>query len=110
MTIPYEIDPKVGIQLLDQDLTRGVPSTKFEYVDVTFNSTANFDTDVAHHLNSTNIGYLVVGYQFVIAPATTPCIYQDVSGTARAWQKSYLVLRSNVASVRVTLLLFIKRS
>lgn len=110
MSIPYQIDPHVGVQLLDQDLTRAVPSTKFEYLTVTFNSTANNDTDIPHHLNSTDIGYLIVGYEFVIAPATTPCVYRDISGSARAWQTTYVVLRCNVASVRATLLLFVKRS
>lgn len=110
MAIPYQIDPQIGVQLLDQDLTRAVPSTKFEYVTVTFNSTANNDTDIVHGLNSTDVGYIVVGYEFVIAPPASPCVYQDISGTARAWQKTYLVLRCNVASVRTTLLLFVKRS
>lgn len=109
MAVPYQIDPTVGVQLVDEELSRSVPSTKYEYVTVTFNVTANTDTDIAHSLNSTDLGYLVVGWNFALPPATTPVIYRDSSGSAKAWQKNYLILRCNVASVSVTLLLFVKR-
>lgn len=108
-TFPYTIDPATGLQLLDEEISGTVPFTSFQYVTVTFNATANVDTDIAHGLNSVNVGYLVVNWLFSIAPATPPVVYQDNSANARSAQKNYIVLRCNVAAAQCTLLLFIKR-
>jgi hypothetical protein len=109
MSIPYQISPVVGIQLVDQELSQSAPATKFEYITVTFNSTANTDTDIVHTLNTLDVDWQVVGLSFTIAPATTPCIYRNIAGSARPWGTNYIILRCNVASVQATLLLTKRR-
>lgn len=109
-TIPYQVDPAIGVQLVDQNLSKGCPFTAFEYVDVTFNSVANTDTDIVHTLNTLDVDWTVVGLTSIVAPATAPIIYRNVAGSARAWGKNYLILRCNVASVTCTLLLTARRT
>lgn len=108
--IPYQINPSLGVQLVDQEISKTVPFAKYEFVDVTFNSVANADTDIEHTLNSTAVDFQVVGYKFLVAPATAPVVYRDIAGTARAWGKNYLVLRCNVAGALVSLLLTTRRN
>lgn len=109
MPVPYQINPALGVQLIDQEVSKSTPFTKFQYLDVTFNSVANTDTDIAHDLNTDEVDWQVVGLKFVIAPGTTPCIYRNIAGSARPWGRNYLILRSNVASVQATLLLTARR-
>lgn len=103
--IPFQVDPDIGIQLLDQEISKSSPFNRFAYVDVTFNSVANTDTDIVHALNSTDVQWQMVGWSFIVAPATSPVVYRDTSGTARAWGKNYLILRCNVAGATAKLLL-----
>jgi hypothetical protein len=107
--IPYGIDPSLGVQLVDQELQASSPASSFEFVDVTFNSVANTDTDITHGLNSDHVDYQVVGLSFLTAPATVPVIYRDISGSARPWGKNYLILRANVAGLVASLLLTVRR-
>ena len=93
-------------------LERGVPAGQFQYVSVTFNSTANANTEIPHTLavgDPEEVDYAVVDYRFTSAPATVPVVYRDVSTTRRAWGKNYIVLRSNVAALSATLLLTVRR-
>lgn len=110
MPIPYQINPALGVQLVDQELSKSVPYTRFEFVPVTFNSVANTDTDIVHNLGTDEVDYQVIGFAFVIAPGTTPCIYRNIAGSARPWGPNYIILRSNVANVQATLLLTARRS
>lgn len=85
--------------------------TQYEYVDVVFNSTANADTDIRHSLKVTNpeaIDFEVVRLNLPEAPNTTPIIYRDSRAGRRPWGQGYIVLRSNIASLWVTLRLTVR--
>ena len=87
------------------------PFAQFEYVRVTFNGTANVDTDIRHALSPPtpeDVDYLVLGVEQTSAPATVPVIYKDMSAGRRAWGAGYIVLRANVASLTVNLLLTVR--
>lgn len=107
--IPFQIEPKVGVQLLDNEISRAVPSTRYEFVDVIFNSTADTDTDIRHSLGSTAIDYQVVGWKFLTTPSTVPFAYRYIAGDARPWGRNYIILRCNVAAAQATLLLTTRR-
>lgn len=95
-----------------RDLERGSPFAQYEYVDMTFNSVANGDTAVPHGLSPEtyeDIDFQVVRTNFTSAPAAAPIVYRDNSATRKAWGKGYVVLRANIASLRVTLLLTTRR-
>lgn len=97
---------------LVQWLRKATPQIEFEHVEVTFPATANQDLIIPTILRPANpehIHFRVVDMKFVSAPATTPCIYRDDATTRRTWQPGSIVLRCNVASVRCTLELFVKR-
>ncbi len=93
------------------DIKRARAFTQYQYVDVVFNATANADTDIVHTLKPPTVDSLdweVVGVNFAAAPAAAPVIYRDTSATRRPWGNGYLVLRSNVASLSVTLRLTVR--
>jgi hypothetical protein len=107
---PSSIDNFAAAKLA-ASLRSQLPVAQFEYVDVTFNATANANTDIRHSLSPTNpdeVDYVVVGWRFASAPATTPVIYRDTSATRRAAGTGYIVLRCNVASATATLLLTVR--
>lgn len=110
MALPFQLNPLLGVQLLDAEITKAVPFARWQYVDVIFNSVANTDTDIVHGLNTLDVNWQVVGWKFLSAPATTPVVYRDISGSARAWGKNYLILRCTVASAQATLLLTTRRT
>lgn len=90
---------------------RALPYAQYEYVSVTFNATANADTDIRHNLQpptAEDIDWQVVGLEFSSAPATIPIVYRDASATRRPWGDNFLVLRSNVSSLTATLLLTVR--
>jgi hypothetical protein len=84
-----------------------LPLTSYEFVTVTFGSSANADTDVIHHLSPPtpeDIEYLVV-------KKDRACdIYNDQSGTRRAWVSGRITVRASVASAVVRFLLFVRRA
>lgn len=87
------------------DLTQ--PLAQWEVVDVTFPTGANTDCVIPHTLSPHNpeaINYIP------IRKAQAADVYHDVSGTRTAWQSTYIILRSTVASARVTLLLFVSHA
>lgn len=90
---------------------RATPFAQYEYVSVTFNTTANADTDIRHSLKpptAEDIDWQVMGLEFSTAPATVPVIYRDASATRRPWGSNFLVLRSNVSGLTATLLLTVR--
>lgn len=104
---------QAGLDRLQQDFRKAVPSIAFEYVTVTFAGTANLDTIVTTNLRPANpedILYKVVDWQYFAAPASTPLVYKDTSSTRKPWGQGYIVLRCNVASVIAVLELTIKRT
>lgn len=83
----------------------------YQYVDVTFNGTANADTDIRHDLLPNTpelIDYEIVALRLPSAPATAPVIYTDSGPNRRKWGAGYIVLRANVASLSATLRLTLR--
>lgn len=89
-------------QLGEQRHRQGVPFSRYQYVDVTFQF-ANRDTVVDHTLDVSgapeDVSYVVSR----VDRATN--IYDDQSSTRRAWTANSIVLRSSVAGAIVRLLL-----
>lgn len=86
---------------------------QFQYVDVQFPSGAYQDLVVPHTLRVADpeqIRWLPVALDFPTFPVTAPVIYRDTGVNRRAWTSTYLILRSNVASLRGRLLLFVEAS
>lgn len=105
-------DTAKAVQRLQTDVQQGVPSIAFEVVDVTFDAVANVDTIIQTSLRPTNpedVLFQLVELTFLTAPASMPCIYKDGSTTRKPWNTGYIVLRSNVASVKCKLLLTVQR-
>ena len=99
-------------RILERNLLQSSPYAQYEYVEVTFNSTADADTDIRHTLlppTPEDLDYQVVRLNLTTAPTTTPIIYRDSSASRRAWGAGYLVLRATVASLSATLLLTVRR-
>lgn len=81
------------------------PWSQWQIVDVTFNATANADTSVLHDLSPVDpeaINYIV------LRKGQAADVYHDTSGTRKKWGQGYILLRSNVASAKVTLLLTVE--
>lgn len=86
--------------------------TQYQYVNVTFNATANADTDIPYSLlkppSYEEIDWIVVGISFPSAPAVVPVIYRDSGANRRPWGAGFIVLRSNVGGLTATLLLTVR--
>jgi len=98
---------------LADDLRKATSQIEWEHVEVTFPSTADMDLAIPTILRPENpeqIYWRIVDIGFLSAPAACPAIYRDTSKTRRAWYSGYIYLRCNVASVKCTLELFIKRT
>jgi hypothetical protein len=101
------------LRRLENDFLKSAPVTQYEYKTVTFNSTANANTDIVHSLrpeNPEDVDYQVVSWEFTSAPGTAPIVYKDTSASRRPWGDGYIVLKCNVASATATLLLSIRRT
>lgn len=88
------------------DLYAGSPFGQYERVEVTFPSTANLDTVIKHGLQTVapdSVEYLV------LKSDRAGSVYHDQSATRKAWGSTFIVLRSSVASQKVTLLLTVPR-
>lgn len=86
---------------------RTQPWAQWEIVNVTFNATANVDTQIDHTLTPPTPEH--VNY-IVLRSNGAQSIYHDATGTRRPWGAGYLILRSNVASAKATLLLTVSHS
>jgi hypothetical protein len=107
-------DPEVlrALRQIERDFLKAAAFRQYQYLDVTFNSTANADTDIVHKLlpaTPEDIDFQVVRLNLSANPTTVPVIYRDTSSDRRAWGDSYIVLRCNVASTSATLLLTVRR-
>lgn len=91
-----------AIRALTTFMNKVSPIAKFEYVTVTFNSSANADTDIAHSLDPKDPES--VHYQ-VVKIDRAARIYNDTSATRKAWQTNVIYLRSDTGSAVATLLL-----
>ena len=88
------------------EFDRTVPIYGWEYVTVTFPSSPNTDYVVSHTLEP--IDPEDVDYE-VVRRDSAAIVYNDQSGTRRAWKSGYVVLRCNVASATVDLRLTKRR-
>ena len=89
----------------DAALLRRLPIAQYEYVDVTFGS-ANTDYDIRYTSlkppNPQEVRYLVVS-------SDRACqVYEDLSGTRRAWASGFVILKCSTANAVVRLLLFVE--
>lgn len=75
-------------------------------VTVTFPSTANTDIGIKHDLTPPDPNNV---YYFPVRKSAAAEVYHDASGTRKAWQPGTVFLRSNVASVKMTLILYVPR-
>lgn len=97
---------------IETDIRSAFPFSATELVEVTFNATANADTVIRHSLNPTDpdgVKWSVWNLSLMASPSTVPVIYQDSSTAHRAWQTDYIILRSNVASLKAVILLGVPR-
>lgn len=88
---------------------KGEPFGQFQYVDVTFPSTADTDLSISHELTldaTDRVRWIVVSATSTGTP-TPYTIYEDTSTTRRAWGKHNIILRCTQPSVKVTLLLVV---
>lgn len=85
---------------------RGLPYGQHQYIDVTFNSTANADTIIRHQLKPDTPAE--VDYQ-VVRKEQACDVYENTALDYRVWGNGYVVLRATVASAKVTLLLTTRR-
>lgn len=104
----------IDIKALKQEiaLLRGIPLAQYQYVDVTFNSVADTDTDISHTLKVTDpeeVDWEVVRWSFSSAPGGGVIVYKDSSATRRPWGVGYITLRCNIDSAQATLRLSARR-
>lgn len=83
------------------------PWAQWEEVDVLFNATGDTDTIVQHSLTPPTPEH--VNYT-VIRKSQAADVYHDATGTRKLWGPGYIVLRSPIASARVTLLLTVSHN
>lgn len=99
---------KISDQQAQAYFDQRVPYSRFEYVNVTFNASANVDTDIPHSLSPSDpeiVRWEVVSLGHTAAAGV---IYKDTSATRKAWQTTHIYLRSTVASVTARLRLFLE--
>lgn len=88
---------------------KGLPFGQFQYVTVTFPSTANTDLSISHDLTveaTDRVRWIVVSVEAASTPSPY-VIYEDTSTTRRKWGKRNIILRCTQPSVKVTLLLVV---
>src|SRR4051812_4089371 len=78
------------------------PIAQWQELDVVFPSVADTDITIQHTLappTPEHINY------YVIRQGQACSVYHDSTGTRKPWASGYIILRSSVASAKVTLLL-----
>jgi hypothetical protein len=83
-----------------------VPFSTYQYVDVTFPSSANTDLVITHTLSVTDpesVRYIPVDL------SSAGVVYRDKSATRRAWGNGYIILRASSSSLQARLLLCVER-
>lgn len=109
---PEQIDLRRSFDHSEESLNRASPFAKWEWVRVTFNSTADTDTIIRHHLNPTDpetVLWSAWNHEAMSAPATVPHVYRDTSTGHRTWGDNFIVLRCKVANAKMVLLLTLPR-
>lgn len=80
----------------------------FQFKDVVFNATAGADTEISHDLPAANpesVRAFPVMWEFITTPVEPPYIYRSGVGSRRPWGPGYIILRCNIASAVVRMLL-----
>lgn len=80
----------------------------FQFKDVIFNGTAHADTEITHDLNAAvpeDVRAIPVSWEFLTLPVDPPYIYRNAAANARPWGDGYIILRCNIASAVVRMLL-----
>lgn len=85
------------------DLLKGSPFSQYQRVTVTFPSTPNTDLVVNHKLSNVANPESIEYHPTKLSAAGI--VYNDQSASRKPWTTSYIVLRSNVASLQATLVL-----
>jgi len=100
------------LKALAQTISKSVPTAQYEYVDVTFNATANGDTEIRHSMTGIRdpeqVRAIPVEWRFPSLPLDAVFIYKDTSATRKLWGAGYIILRCNVASAQARLMLFVE--
>ena len=89
------------------ELEQSSPYVAYQYLTVTFPSSANSDYPIAHSLTPLNVEE--VDYE-VVRKDRACDVYHDQSGTRTVWGEGYIILRCTVASATVDVRLSIRRS
>jgi len=89
------------IQLLEERLAKQSPYRQFEYVEVTFPSTAHQDLVVSHTLTPTTPDHIVYRVERSNLPVR---VYHDETPDRKSWGRGFIVLRADQANVKVRLL------
>jgi hypothetical protein len=85
-----------------ESLDRGVAFGQYEYVDVTFGS-ANVDLRIRHQLKVTPLTEV---YYIVVKKDRAADVY---TGTLSLWDQQHITLKSDVADLEATILLFTRK-
>lgn len=80
------------------------PFAQWQEVDVTFPAIADTDVVVEHSLAPPTVDHINYRPQRKDRAAD---VYHDTSATRKQWQTGYILLRSNVANAKMTLLLWV---
>lgn len=95
-----DADLRRELQRSLQGVAKGQPHGHYAYVDVEFD-TANQDVDIRHALRPTN----PEGVRYaVIRQSGGAVVYQDLSGTRKAWRDGLIYLRATAATTARILL------
>jgi hypothetical protein len=96
--------PLSELTRLSDRMGRTSPFGQFEIKTLTMAATANVDTAITHNLKPilpTDVGYIIIQQN------AAGDVYHDLSVGHREWTSSTIYLRSTIAALRVSILLFV---
>lgn len=79
------------------------PYAAWQEVDVVFPATANTDLVIPHSLDPDQVD--AVRY-YPVRKDRVADVYHDTTVTRKVWHSNYILLRSNIASAKMTLFLY----
>lgn len=95
------------VNRLDASVNAATPVAAFQYVDVTFPSNADTDIDIKHTLPVTDPDSV----RYEVVRKDRACdVYDDQSGSRRAWTTTAIYLRCDTASAVCRLRLSLERT
>lgn len=96
------------IQDLEQTAKLRDAFGQFQFKNVTFNGTAHGDTEITHDLSPADpetVRFIPVMWEFLTLPVDPPYIYRPGAANRKSWGDGYIILRCNIASAVVRMLL-----